>query len=372
MRQDYEILTDFNSIEKERPWKIHKTNSQLLSDSYGRISEKYPLNTLWQNRQENVYFCGSALKFMSCPKGHEKNLKWANFCRVRMCPMCSWRKSLLNAHNLKSVAHQASQQKKLRYLFLTLTVENCTGDDLKETISHLMESWQRFSQRKLFKDSVLGWFRALEVTRNFDDGTYHPHFHVLLAVSPSYFSRGFVKTEEWVKLWQKSLKADYVPIVDIRAVKNKRNKKKENSILIEKGIDIQDLSGSAIAELAKYTTKADDFLVYNRRRQIQVEDNVKWIPDVESGINEEKTDEVVFTLDTSLTHRRLVAYGGEFKKALKFLEEQGKIQDSEDDDADLVHVNDEDQNCKCSVCQSDMLEELYSWIPSVKNYLKKE
>ncbi|WP_160117526.1 hypothetical protein, partial [Filibacter tadaridae] len=60
------------------------------------------------------------------------------------------------------------------------------------------------------------------------------------------------------------------------------------------------------------------------------------------------------------------------KKALISLEEQGKIQDSEDDDADLVHVDNEDKNCKCSVCQSDMLEELYSWIPSVKNYLKKE
>lgn len=371
MGQDYEILTDFNSFEKERPWKSHKTNSQLLSESYQRISEKYK-GTFWTNRKENVYYCGSSLKFNVCPAGHEKKLKWANFCRIRMCPMCSWRKSLLNAYNLKRVAHQAVQQKKMRFLFLTLTVENCIGEDLGETISHLMQSWQRLSQRTPFKKSVLGWFRALEITRNFDDGKFHPHFHVLLAVSPSYFSHGYIKTEEWVKLWQESLQADYSPIVDIRTVKNKRNKEKEESILLEKGIEESDLSGGAIAELAKYTTKADDFLVYNRRKQIQKKNEVLYIPDVESGINEEKTDEVVYILDTSLARRRLVAYGGELKKALKILEEQGKIQDSEDDDANLVHVDNEDKNCKCSVCHSDMLEELYSWIPSVKNYLKKE
>ncbi|MEK4715958.1 protein rep [Sporosarcina sp. FSL K6-5500] len=371
MGQDYEILTDFNSFDKERPWRSHKTNSQLLSESYERISERYK-GTFWANRSENVNYCGSSLKFSSCPHGHEKNLKWANFCRIRMCPMCSWRKSLLNAYNLKRVAHEAVQQKKMRFLFLTLTVENCTGEDLAETISHLMKSWDRFAKRKQFQKLILGWFRSLEVTRNFDDGKFHPHFHVLLAVSPSYFSHGYIKTEEWVKLWQKSLQVDYMPIVDIRTVKNKRNKEKEQNILEEKGIEESHLSGGAIAELAKYTTKADDFLVYNRRKSIQKGKEVLYIPDVASGIDKEKTDEVVFVLDTSLARRRLIAYGGELKKALNSLEEQGKIQDSEDDDADLVHVDNEDKNCKCSVCQSDMLEELYSWIPGVKNYLKKE
>lgn len=371
MGQDYEILTDFNDFEKDRPWKSHKNNSQLLSESYKRIHEKNE-GTFWINRSENVYFCGSYLKFNSCPHGHEKNLKWANFCRIRMCPMCSWRKSLLNAYNLKRVTHEAVQHTKMRFLFLTLTVENCSGEDLAETITHLMKSWERFSRRKIFKDVALGWFRALEITRNFEDGTFHPHFHVLLGVSPSYFSRGYIATEEWVKVWQKSLQADYVPIVDIRTVKNKRNEKKEQQILEEKGIEESHLSGGAIAELAKYTTKADDFIVYNRRKQVQQKKEVLFIPDVDSGVNEEKTDEVVFYLDNSLSHRRLIAYGGEFKKALNLLEEQGKIQDSEDDDADLVHVDDDTDNCKCSVCQSDMLEELYSWIPSVKNYIKRE
>src|SRR5690606_12341063 len=112
--------------------------------------------------------------------GHEKRLTWANFCRVRLCPMCAWRRSLVIAHQIKAVAHEAVKRQSMRWLFLTLTIRNCTGDDLIDTISHLMKSWRRLSQRKLFSDVVVGWFRSLEITRNLLDDTYHPHFHVLL------------------------------------------------------------------------------------------------------------------------------------------------------------------------------------------------
>lgn len=360
--EDGEILLDKSKSGKERPWKKHKTNSLLLSESYRRLNKL--------NKADNVENCGSLLKFNVCPQGHEKRLSWANFCRVRLCPMCSWRRSLLTAHQLKLVAHEANKRQPLRWLFLTLTIKNCTGDELQDTINHLMKSWERLSHRTAFKNAVVGWFRAFEITRNLLEDTYHPHFHVLLAVQPSYFRNKdkYLKTEDWAQLWQQSLQVDYTPVTDIRIVKNKRNVEKEMKILEDKGIE---LAGSAVAELAKYSAKAGDYIVYNKYRQKQKKNEVEMVPDLRSGIDEQKTDEVVLYLDMALSRRRLLAFGGLLKVVWNDLQADGKLNDIEDDKADLVHV-DEDSTCKCSACGSNMLEELYSWIPGLKNYVKSE
>lgn len=362
MNLDGEILLDVSRTGKERPWKKHKSNSLLLSESYARIGK--------ENKSEKVSCCGSVLKFNVCPEGHEKRLSWSNFCRTRLCPMCSWRRSLLIAHQLKLVAHEAVKRQPLRWLFLTLTIKNCSAADLQDTINQLMNSWKRLSERKVFKSSVVGWFRSFEIKRNILEDTYHPHFHVCLAVLPSYFKKKekYLKTQDWVKLWRDSLKVDYDPIVDIRTVKDKRNVEKEMKILEDKGID---LAGSAVAELAKYSTKAEDYIVYNHYKQKQKGKEVVLIPDLKSGIDEKKTDEVVLTLDNSISRRRLIAFGGLLKEVWTELQAAGKLDDLEDDNADLVHV-DEDTKCQCSVCGSNMLEELYSWMPGLKNYMKKE
>lgn len=362
MFHEGEILTDESRSGKERPWKKHKTNSLHLSDSFERLGEL--------NKAEKVGNCGSHLKFNVCPEGHEKRLSWANFCRVRLCPMCSWRRSLLNAHQIKLVAHEANKRQPLRWIFLTLTIKNCIGDYLQDTINDLMKSWDRFSKRKAFKNAVIGWFRALEVTRNHFTNEYHPHFHVLLAVQPSYFRNKdkYLKQEDWQRLWKESMQVDYDPVVDIRIVKNKRNKEKEIKILEDKGIELAD---SAVSEMAKYSTKADDFLVYKKYRQKQKGKEVEMVPDLRAGLDEKKTDEVVFILDSALSRRRLLAFGGLLKTVWSELRAEGKLDDIEDEQADLIHI-DEETECKCSVCGSNMLEELYSWLPDLRNYVKKE
>ena len=56
---------------------------------------------------------------------------------------------------------------------------------------------------------------------------------------------------------------------------------------------------------------------------------------------------------------------------MKDVWEDLQLADVESDDVDLIHA-DEDTTCRCSACGSNMLEELYSWIPGVNNYMKKE
>lgn len=106
-----------------------------------------------------------------------------------------------------------------RWVFLTLTVRNCEASHLARTYRDMHTAWRRLVQRKRFKQVVLGWVRCFEVTRD-SRGLFHPHYHCLLFVAPSYFGgTGYIKQEEWVRLWAESLKVDYLPSVHVKAVK---------------------------------------------------------------------------------------------------------------------------------------------------------
>lgn len=267
--------------------------------------------------------------------------------------MCGWRRSLAAFHQVQLVTHEASQRQKLRWLFLTLTVRNCEGEELKSTIDHMMKSWNRLTKYKAFDSSVVGWFRSLEVTRNNDkksewNGTYHPHFHVLIAVSPSYFTRNYIKQNDWIKMWQKALKADYEPSVDIRAVKSKRDRKKEAE-LIDDLLEPENELIDGLLESTKYATKSKDFLIEG---------------------DESATDEAVRILDHALANRRLFAYGGLLKDIWNELRASDRLQDVEDENADLIHIEGTPTTCKCTACESDMVETFYRFATEQKQYLK--
>lgn len=351
-----EKLEDRSSTGKRRPWQSHKKNSMLLAKSFARLGK--------DKKADRVQHCGEFLKFASCPSGHERRLKSAIFCQVRLCPMCGWRKSLKIAGQVKEIAHIANESFKIRWLFLTLTCKNVEGYELPDQLDQLTKAWKRLFERDVFKQNVLGFFKSLEVTRNHDltsesYNTYHPHFHVLLAVRPSYFSHSYLKQSDWSNMWREALRADYNPIVDIRVVKAKRNRNLEEKILRDRGIKIENgnfeevsnpddfLPESAVAEIAKYATKADDYIV--------------------KSIDE--TDEAVTILSASLKGRRMFAYGGVLKDIYDALKKERKIEDVESGDADLIHTDSKkDAQCKCSVCESDFMEVLYKWIPERKNY----
>ena len=103
-----------------------------------------------------------------------------------------------------------------RWVFLTLTVKNPPVTELRDTLKHMNDSWQRLIQTKRFKSGVAGFF-ANNRSHQGDDGDMmaHPHFHALLLVKPSYFKgQGYIKQADWVEMWAKALRADYLPSVN--------------------------------------------------------------------------------------------------------------------------------------------------------------
>lgn len=398
-----EVLSLSSKSGRKQPWRRHKFFSSRVAESYFRLANgshfdtaKYAwygdedgevfdivkIRTPYDQKAENILSCASWLKVGVCANGH-KQLTGASFCRSRLCPMCAWRRSLLIAHQIKRVGHEVAQQRKVRWLFLTLTMRNMPFEELQDSISLLMNAFRKLSMYKRFKNAVLGWYRSLEVTRNLDKsspsyGTFHPHLHILLCVTTTYFksAKTYIDHEEWTNMWKKALKVTYIPLVHIQVVKPKRNKKIEADLLSDYGLDVgevgdsQELTGAAIAETAKYSVKAGELVVFSDACYCSDKctcDHVEK-PYMEYTVDEEETDFSVFAFDKVLSRRRLKAYGGLLKEVWNRLKAEDKMQDVEDDDVDLVAVT-EDEKCKCSTCESALLESLYRWQPGSNQYI---
>lgn len=324
MYKDYitkEIILKDTKNGKDNNWKERKESTLDLAASYKRIGS---------NKYYRVLDCSTFLEFRLTVSSDLK-LTNANFCKVRLCPICSWRRSLKIFGQVSRVMDYVEENYNYRYIFLTLTVKNCYGEDLRDTLDLMTKSFNKLSERKAFKQAVKGYFRSLEITYNKKDNTYHPHFHMILAVNKNYFTddRVYLSQEKWTNLWQSVLQVDYIPIVHVKKIKEDDNK----------GF------GKAVSETAKYTVKSEDFLIRDDKGNIQ----------------ENLTDEVVQTLDYALHRKRLTSFGFKFKEIHKKL----NLDDAED--GDLTNTDNED-------LREDLTNIIlrYQWNIGIKNYVLVE
>lgn len=289
--------------------------SQMCAATYG--PEQLKAKT-FEHKAFRVENCGSFLEFHVSEQ--EKKLHNANFCRDRFCPMCNWRRSLKVFGQVSQIMNVLEGQ-KYRFLFLTLTVKNCSGEDFKGTIQMMFDGWRKFYHDYFRRNNVLkgvalkgvvcGAFRSLEVTINHKTGEFHPHFHVILAVTPDYFAgRNYVKQEQWAEMWRTACGLDYKPIVDIRTVKPKEDKKTGEMTI-----------AGAVAEVSKYAAKGEDYIP---RSDDELEGQF-------SLAGYDRTYYLRILLD-GLRGRRLVDMTGCFRK----VKEQLGLDDAES--GDLVHV----------------------------------
>lgn len=379
MQEDYNTNNEVcqeETPEKEVKEKFEpkKTLSQLLYKSYKRIGNK--------SKADNVKRCGSFLEFaktlgndsegvpagdplgVSPDAGTSKAFKLydANFCRDRLCPMCSWRRSLKIFNQVSQIMNVI--EGKYRFIFLTLTVRNCSGSDLPQVITRMQTAWSKgIRYNKRFKKAVKGYFKALEVTHNLqkylckyikdekgnkktiklvdENGhlipnssydTYHPHFHCILAVDESYFDKrypDYIKQSEWLDMWRNAYGDQTITQVDVRTCKPKNSKDVADAT---HAIEILDNTAnayktksisSAVAEAAKYTVKASSYLGW-----FDKDNNLHTYPN-------KIIDSSVSVLSGSLARRRLCDFGGVFKT----VREQLQLDDCEN--GDLIHVSGE-------------------------------
>lgn len=286
-------------------WKGRKARTMDLYELYEKAG--YP------EYAERTRNCATFLTFNVHQSG-ERRLKTANFCKLRLCPMCIGRRARRSVWKLSQVLDMVEQKHGCKFLFLTLSMKNVDGEHLGAAIGELTRAWDRFLDQKQVERSVRGWFRAVEITRGDGkrkaDNGYHPHIHAVLAVDADYFSREsrksgkYLNQSELIERWQRALRVEYRPSVQIETAKARR-----------KNGGIESASLAAAKEAAKYPIKDEEY--------------------IDQSLPEARAVEIVRDYTEALRRRRLMAFGGWLKDAAKKL-------DAEDlEDGDLVHADEE-------------------------------
>lgn len=243
---------------RDKPWDKHRAFADRAASLYA--------GSEFQDYSSRINFCSEFLKFGLVSDDSETlklKLRAARFCRVRHCPVCQWRRSLMwKAKAYKVLPKIVEAYPTHRWLFLTLTQKNIPVADLRQALTDMNRAFQRLSQLKAFP--AVGWLRSTEVTQG-KNGTAHPHFHCLLMVSPGYFSgKNYIKQSEWVEMWRKSLRLDYSPVLDMQAVR-------QGSTPME-----------LVPELLKYCTKESD-LVSDREWFLELTRQMKKMRSIATG-----------------------------------------------------------------------------------------
>ena len=272
---------------RDKPWDKHRFNCDRATRHYS--------GTEFQRLADRMTFCSEFLGFglVGSDDGTlALKLRTARFCRVRHCPVCQWRRSLMwKAKAYKVLPNIVRDFPKHRWLFVTLTQRNVPISDLRDTLKEMNRGFQRLVQLKAWP--AAGWLRSTEVTRG-KDGSAHPHFHCLLLVPAGYFSgQSYLKQAQWVEMWKRCLRLDYSPILDVQAVKRGQEPM------------------SLVPELLKYCVKESDLVA----------------------------DQAWFLELTRQMHKmRCVATGGVLKEYLKDLEQEPDdlIGQQESGDEDLA------------------------------------
>ena len=284
------------------PWKVRKQGTLRLSDVYkhgqmGRCAER-------------AKTCSTYLEYLTTETLDRRQLNYFNACHLRLCPICAARKAKIMARRLKKIMKAVqSVHPDVQFIFLTLTIKNVKGDKLREGLDQLTKAWHKLIKRRPFDRAVKGWFRAIEITRNRQGDTYHPHIHAILVVEPDYFTRSsglYLTHDKWVEMWQQSLQVAYKPSVRIQRTKAKPGQPDNGR---------GGYAEAAAVEAAKYATKDSEYIA----PQIPIDEAA----------------EVAKVYTEALTRKRMTALGG------WMLEASQDLDVDPEDDSDLVHADDD-------------------------------
>lgn len=300
---------------RDKPWDVHRAEAQQVEKLY-RVAE-------YNRYADRIKECSRWLGFnlTSANESGEARfrLNQAKFCRVRHCPVCQWRRTLMWCARFFQILPAVTQDyPKARWVFLTLTVKNCPLDELRATVKRMNASWTRLSQRKEFPG--IGWVKSLEVTRGEDDQA-HPHFHALLMVRSSYFTHGYVKHARWVELWQECMRLDYAPSVRISRVDHKGGR-----------VDITDGQDKPIIDSAIPNKPTEPVLI--NHLIVTVLETLKYTVKPEDLLKSADPTWLV-ELTRQLHKTRAIAIGGVLRKYLT---------DQEPSDEELIRGADKDES----------------------------
>lgn len=285
---------------------------------------EYAKGVFTEKTLERVKTCGDFVQHLTTKDLNAHRVHKSNSCGNRFCPICTWNKSKKDAIAISVTMEAIKQEEQQEFIFLTLTAPNVDGAELKDEIDRFNKAFKKLFDRRNVKKVINGYVRKLEVTYNkerfiteemyrnakgyfdrrelkVDDNnpnydTYHPHFHVIMAVNKSYFNQAtqYISQSTWLEMWRECMNDPSITQVDIRKVRS--SEKSENG---------------AILEVAKYSAKSNE--LYH-------------------------SESVFETFYNALKGRQLITYNGLFKDYLKKFKAGELDKYKKKDENDYTHL----------------------------------
>ena len=299
-----------SNVEKkiEKMTKLKKVSSEVVALAYGSMSDRSLREKSHIVRDCGSFVTGSIVEDKQTKKQIFK-IEHANFCKVRLCPMCQWRRGAKMQTQMIQVFEYINQAYDfgVRYIFMTLTVPNPTADELSEKIDEMQKAWKVLtSDFRKMRRSMRGWYRSLEITHNKKADTYHPHFHAIVAVDADYFTSPdkYITHDELLQAWRDAMDDQTITQVDIRAFK---------------GTSLKQMLKS-VQEACKYIAKPSS-MIYTAKEAPQI-----WL---------QYTADTMEVVHHAIQRRRLIAFGGiiaQARRELGLTSVEGNDADLDDDD----------------------------------------
>lgn len=246
----------------------NKYNQEVISEYYNQLQQEFR-DINFQNKIDSLSNCNSWWLLDFYRNQGVKDFKRTNLCKDKFCNNC---KKVKQASRLSKFMPLIDQYQEDKYLYhLTLTVPNCQGSLLAETIKTMFLSFRRII-RYLACDlkikgldfeqyGYIGAIRSLEITFKGDD--YHPHLHCILAFESPLSDDRYIENK-----YSFSKKNGYKKFTDFEILIQKIWYLLNNKIKVTKGsIDnlelgysctLDNIDESSAYEVFKYMTKSTD------------------------------------------------------------------------------------------------------------------
>ena len=280
-KQELNMPLEWQNISMSAQSKIIK---QITYHKWQNVKVCAALRSIGEKERANlINECGTFVR-LGKRNGHD-SIKYANFCRQRLCSVCGWRRSAKFVSQMIPVTKILSGQ-GYKFVFLTLTIPNCYDDELNENVSMLLKGWDRLNKRRKNQRAWRGFCRSIEVSYNTKTNTYHPHIHALIACDTKYYNS--VKQADAARV------GDYMNDLELKLQEEWRQclriQKLEHPLQVKllpanraKGHNNQSISTAAAVETLKYAYKINNKAISNK---------------------------TISTLLYSLCNKRLVSFGG--------------------------------------------------------------
>lgn len=193
---------------------------QLLEALRDAMNADLPYSSL-----KRAFGCGEWIKIVN-------GVVSSHFCGNRFCLVCN---RIRTAKLINGYQKPLESLKDLQ--FITLTVVNCTGENLNATIKTMYRNFFKAKDNLRKQGLKVKGIRKLEITFNDVQNTYHPHFHAVVSGQ----IEAIAMVNEWLRL---------------------------NPNSVSKAQDIRKADENAVIELFKYFTKLKSNNSYSEKISI--------------------------------------------------------------------------------------------------------